>query len=136
VPLEITSREQEGIQVVDLRGSLIFGQDDLDFRNQLDRMVQARKIRVVVNLKDITHLDATGLATLEFAAAELQNAGGGLALVNLKPSHIETCIEANLGTTFRIFNDDEDAIGSFFPGREVKHYDILEFIQSREKKPL
>jgi anti-sigma B factor antagonist len=37
-----------------------------------------------------------------------------------------------LTTVFQIFNEEQAAINSFFPDREVKRFDILEFVQSQE----
>src|SRR5208337_1035821 len=36
--LEITSRAVEGIQIVGLKGQLTIGQEDLDFRAELDKL--------------------------------------------------------------------------------------------------
>jgi hypothetical protein len=36
---------------------------------------------------------------------------------------------------FELFDDDQAAINSFFPGREVRKFDILEFVKSQENKP-
>ncbi len=41
--LEITGREQEGIEILNLNEHLTFGQEDLDFRNELDRLVKYEK---------------------------------------------------------------------------------------------
>lgn len=131
--LEIVQREQEGIAIVDLKGHLTFGQGDAHFRSELDRLVQAERFRVVLNLIDVGEIDTTGLGTLLFALAKLQKAGGGLALVNLKPLHIEVVLEAKLAAVFEIFKTDQDAINSFFPGREARRYDILEFVRSQEE---
>ena len=135
MPLQITAREQEGIQIVDLHGRLTLGPEDLVFRTELDALVRAGKNRVVLNLTQVNDLDSTGLGTLLFALAELQKAGGNLALVNMSHPHLELLVEARLDATFRIFADDQDAINSFFPDRELKHYDILEFVRSRQQKP-
>jgi len=131
--LEIVQREQEGIAIVDLKGHLTFGQGDAHFRSELDRLVQAERFRVVLNLIDVGEIDTTGLGTLLFALAKLQKAGGGLALVNLKPLHIEVVLEAKLAAVFEIFKTDQDAINRFFPGREARRYDILEFVRSQEE---
>ena len=128
--LEIVQREQEGIAIVDLKGHLTFGPGDSHFRSELDRLVLAKHIRVVLNLKDVGEIDTTGLGTLLFALAKLQKAGGGLALVNLKPLHIEAVLGAKLAAVFEVFKTDQDAINSFFPGREARRYDILEFVRS------
>jgi anti-sigma B factor antagonist len=129
--LEITHREDEGIDVLDLNGQLTFGQEDLDFRAALDRLVTAGKIRVALNLGNLHKLDTTGLGTLLFARAKLRKAGGNLAVFNLKPSHIELLTAAKLETVFEVFRQEQDAISSFFPDREVQRYDILEFVESK-----
>jgi anti-sigma B factor antagonist len=80
-------------------------------------------------------MDTTGLRTLLFARAKLRKAGGDLALVNLKPSHSKVLVEARLASVFEVFKEDQDAINSFFPGREVQRYDILEFARSTRQVP-
>jgi anti-sigma B factor antagonist len=132
--LEVIHKEHEGIEILDLKGRLTFGQEDLDFRTALDRLVKAGKIRVVLNLSDLAKLDTTGLGTLLFALAKLRKAGGNLAIFNVKLSHIELLTEARLEAVFEVFQDEQDAINSFFPSREVKRYDILEFVESKKLK--
>jgi anti-sigma B factor antagonist len=132
--LEIIHGENEGIEILDLNGQLTFGQEDLDFRNELDRLVKAGNIRVVLNLSDLRKLDTTGLGTLFFAVAKLRKAGGNLAIFNMKPSHMEPLVEANLEAVFEVFQNEQDAINSFFPDRDFKRYDVLEFVESNLKK--
>jgi len=129
--LEIIRQEQEGVQIVDLKGHLTIGPEDLQFRRELDRLVLASQVRIVLNLNDVGEIDTTGLGTLLFALAKLQKAGGGLALVDLKPLHITVVLEAKLAAVFEIFKTNQDAVNSFFPGREAKRYDILEFVRSQ-----
>jgi anti-sigma B factor antagonist len=133
--LEIIQRGQEGIEIIDLKGRLTFGQEDLHFRIELDRLVRAGRSRVVLNLNDVSEMDTTGLGSLLFALAKLRKAGGNLALVNLKPSHIAVLVAARLATVFEVFKEDQDAINSFFPDREVRRYDILEFAGSKQQEP-
>ncbi len=114
---------------------LTFGLEDLRFRRELDELVRAGKSRVVLNLANVSELDTTGLGTLLFAVAKLRKAGGDLALVNVGPSHIKVLMEARLTSVLAVFKDDQDAINSFFPGREVQPYDILEFARSIEQVP-
>jgi anti-sigma B factor antagonist len=127
--LEFVQREQEGIEIVDLKGSLTFGQDDLSFRSELDRLARTGKNHVILNLNDVDDIDTTGLGTLAFAVAKVRKAGGNLALVNLKPKHIEILVEAKLGRVFEVFENDQEAINSFFPDRDFQRYDILEFVR-------
>ena len=129
--LEIIQREQEGIQIIDLKGHLTFGPGDLRFRSELDKLVLAKQIRVVLNVEALGEIDTAGLGTLLFALAKLQKAGGGLAMVNLRPLHIQVVLEAKLVAIFEVYKTDQDAINSFFPGREAQRYDILAFVRAQ-----
>jgi anti-sigma B factor antagonist len=133
--LEIIQREQEGVQIIDLKGHLTFGPADSLFRSELDKLVLAKQIRVVLNLEALGEIDTAGLGTLLFALAKLQKAGGGLALVNLRPLHIEVVLEAKLVAIFEVYKTDQDAINSFFPGREAQRYDILAFVRTQGEPP-
>ncbi len=128
--LQMLHRKKEGIEILDLKGSLTLGQEDLDFRECLDRLLQSESIRVALNLDDLRELDSTGLATLLFAREQLRKAGGNLAIFNLHQSHIELLVDEQLETAFEVFQAEQDAIDSFFPGRKVKAYDVLEFVET------
>jgi len=39
-----------------------------------------------------------------------------------------------LATAFETFNDEQDAINSYYPDRKVKAFDILEFVQKMKKE--
>ena len=128
--LEMLHRKKEGIEILDLKGSLTLGQEDLEFRESLDRLLQSGNIRAALNLDDLRELDSTGLATLLFAREQLRKAGGNLAIFNLHQSHIELLVDAQLETAFEAFQTEGDAVDSFFPNRAVKAYDVLEFVEA------
>ena len=39
-----------------------------------------------------------------------------------------------IDTIFDVFNDETDAINSFFPGRAVKKFDILSFVRQMKEQ--
>jgi anti-sigma B factor antagonist len=134
--LEFIHGEREGIEILTLHGNLTFGGEDLDLRRELDSLIKAGKIRVAFNLINLSKLDTTGLNTLVFGREELRRAGGNLAIFNLNRSHIELLVEMQLETAFDVLPTEADAIDSFFPDRQIKRYDILEFVESlKVKKP-
>lgn len=130
--LEITQGRQEGIAIFDLKGRLVIGEEELQFRGALDRLVRAGENRLVLNLDDVDEIDTASVTALLFALATLRKARGGLAIVNVKPPHIATLVESRLAAVFDIFKEDQDAIDSFFPDREFHYYDILEFMRSTQ----
>ena len=62
----------------------------------------------------------------------LQKAGGALKLVNLNRRNLELVLLTKLSTVFQIFADEQEAVNSFFPDREIKHFDILSFVQQQQ----
>jgi anti-sigma B factor antagonist len=43
-------------------------------------------------------------------------------------------VMTKIDSIFEVFDDETDAINSFFPGRAIKRFDILTFLQqSREE---
>ena len=130
--LRIEERENEGITVLDLSGPVTFGDADLRLRERLRALHQSGKVNVILNLKEVNHLDSTGLGTLVYALAKLRKAGGNLALLNLKRAHLELFVLTKLAFTFELFEDEQDAVNSFFPGRTVKRFDVLRFVRQEE----
>jgi anti-sigma B factor antagonist len=88
-----------------------------------------------LNLKNVSEIDSTGLGTLVFGLARLRKSDGRLALVNLNRSHLKLFLLTRLAIAFEFFDDEQDAVNSFFPDRAVKHFDILSFVE-REPGPV
>jgi anti-sigma B factor antagonist len=127
--LHIEERESEGIMILDLKGPLTLGHGDLELRDRLPALHQSGKVNIILNLKDVSDIDSTGLGTLVFGLARLRKAGGRLALANLDRAHLELFLLTKLAIAFEFFDDEQDAVNSFFPDRALKHFDILKFVQ-------
>ena len=65
----------------------------------------------------------------------LKKAGGALKLVNPNKRNVELLLLTKLHTIFEVFNEEQDAVNSFFPDREIKHFDILSFVQAEKDEP-
>jgi anti-anti-sigma factor len=132
--LQIEQRETEGIVILDLKGRLVFGPEDVALRQRLQALREAGDINVALNLKDVSDLDTSALGTLVYCATKFQEAGGRLVLINLSPSHTELSNTVRLNTAFDIYPDEVAALNSFFPDRVVPRYDILEFVEELERR--
>lgn len=131
--LEIQSREREGIKILDLSGKLTVGGAS-DLRERVSAETSGGSLQQLLNLKEIEYIDSTGLGTLVICFMAVQKAGGALKLVNLNRRNLELVLLTKLSTVFQIFNEEQEAINSFFPDREIKHFDILSFVQ-QQKEP-
>ena len=131
--LIIREREIEGVRVLDLKGRLTVGDEVALLREKLKGETAAGQKMVVLNLQDVDYIDSTGLGSLVICYTSLQKAGGALKLVNLNRRNIELLVLTKLTTVFEIFNDEQDAVNSFFPGRHIRKFDILTFLQSQRE---
>jgi anti-sigma B factor antagonist len=131
--LIIREREIEGVRVLDLKGRLTAGDEVALLREKLKAETAAGQKMVVLNLQDVDYIDSTGLGSLVICYTSLQKAGGTLKLGNLNRRNIELLVLTKLTTVFEIFNDEQDAVNSFFPGRHIRKFDILTFLQSQRE---
>jgi anti-sigma B factor antagonist len=129
--LEIQSREREGVRILDLSGRLTVGGAS-DLREKVTAETAAGSLQQILNLKEIDYIDSTGLGTMVICYMAVQKAGGSLKLVNLNRRNLELVLLTKLSTVFQIFNEEQEAINSFFPDREIKHFDILSFVQKQK----
>lgn len=130
--LEINRREKEGISILDLSGRLVVGGAASLLREKLNEEVTNRGVKVILNLKEVDYIDSTGLGTMVICYTTLQKSGGSLKLLNLNRRNIELLLLTKLSTVFQIFGEEQEAVNSFFPEREIKHFDILSFVQSQK----
>lgn len=121
--LEVEQRERDGVVILDLDGRLVQGDEDLALRQRLESLAKAGHRNLILNLKKVTEIDTTGEGTLEFCAEKFREVGGKCVLLNANPDDV-----FKLSTTFDTYQDEVDAVNSFFPDRKVPHYDILEFV--------
>ena len=130
--LDIQRREKEGIVIFDLKGRLVVGDASL-LREKVNEEVAGGKPNIAVNLADVDYIDSTGLGTLVICYTSLQKTGGALKLYNLNRRNIELLLLTKLSTVFHIFGEEQEAINSFFPEREIKRFDILSFVQQHKE---
>jgi anti-sigma B factor antagonist len=130
--LQIEEREKEGIVILYLKGSLTLDDGDLPLRDRLAALQQSANVNVILDLKEVTHIDSTGLGTLVLGLARLRKAGGRLALLNVNRTHLKLFLLTRLAISFEFFDDQQDAVNSFFPDRELKQFDVLEFVKQEE----
>ncbi len=127
--LEIKQREREGIVVLDLRGRITVGDEAGALRDAFGHL--AGPANVILNLRDVDFIDSTGLGALVVGFTSLRKRGGRLKLENVSRRNIELLVFTKLTTVFEIFNDEQDAVNSFFPDRAIKHFDILSFVKEQ-----
>jgi anti-sigma B factor antagonist len=130
--IEIQQTEREGIVIVRLNGRLTVGPEVGTFRERMQKLFDSGRRSIILDMKDVDYIDSTGLGALVMAHTSQQRAGGKIKLLNLSRRSIELLVMTKLSIIFEVFDDEQNAINSFFPDRELKRFDILSFVQQHQ----
>jgi anti-sigma B factor antagonist len=134
MPLEINQRQREGITVLDLKGRITVGPEASALREKVAALDLAGERKLIFNMAEVDYIDSTGLGALVVCATSLRKKQGNVKLVNLSRRHIELLVMTKLATVFETYPDEQDALNSFYPDRENKTFDILDFVQHIKKE--
>jgi anti-sigma B factor antagonist len=132
--LEFQQRDHEGITVVDLKGRLTMGQEVTSFRALVEKLNSKSAPSVILNMDQVDYVDSTGLGTLVMCSTSVRKVNGTVKLLNLNRRNIELLVATKLATIFEIFNDEQDAVNSFFPDRKINRFDILSFVKQMKEE--
>lgn len=129
--LDIQESSREGISILTLKGRLAVGESSI-VREAIQAMAAQGKTKVVLDLSNVDYIDSTGLGALVICYTSLKKQDGALKLVNPNKRNLELLLLTKLHTIFEVFTEIQDAINSFFPDRQIKHFDILSFVKQQE----
>jgi anti-sigma B factor antagonist len=132
--LEIQQRDREGVAVLEMKGRITVGKEATALRERVSELAAAGTRNLVFNLEGVDYIDSTGLGALVMCATSLRKAGGNVKLVNLNRRNIELLVMTKLATSFEIFTDEGDAVGSYYPDRKIKTFDILDFVNKMKNE--
>ena len=130
--LEMSQKEIEGITILGLHGRLVAGADVAELRSRFDALLAQRIINIILDLANVQYIDSSGLGALVIGHSQAKKAGGALKLLNVSKRSAQLLILTKLSTVFEIFDDEPAALNSFFPDREVKGFDILDFVKEAQ----
>ena len=132
--LSLEQREREGIVLLDGKGRITAGEETAGFRAEMDALIAASKVNIILNLAEVDFIDSTGLGALVVASSEMKKRDGKIKLVHLNKRNVELLVVTKLTTIFDIFDDEQDAVNSFFPDRQVRAFDLLAFVRDMKQE--
>lgn len=111
--LNISTRRQDSVVIVDLEGQIRLGETNINLHNALRGLVEAGEKKVLVNLANVNSIDSSGLGELVAGYATLEKNGGDMKLLNLTERVAELMMITKLLTVFEVFDNEAEAIESF-----------------------
>lgn len=111
--LNIRERRISDVTILDLEGRIKIGDESISFRNAIRQLLAEGKNKILLNLKNVTHIDSGGLGELISGYVALHKAGGNLKLLHLNQKVHELMTITKLLTVFDIYDDESAAVDSF-----------------------
>jgi anti-sigma B factor antagonist len=108
----MSTRALEGVMIVDCSGRLIFGEESASLRDMVKKLLSDNP-RLVMNLREVNHIDSGGLGTLVSLYTTARNAGGAVKLASLSKRVGDLLQVTKLLTIFEVFDDEDAAARSF-----------------------
>jgi anti-sigma B factor antagonist len=132
--LQIQQRDREGITLIDMKGRLVAGDEVGAFRESIEQLAKAGSPKIILNMREVDFIDSLGLGTMVMCCTRLKKSGGIAKLSQLNRRNLELLLLTKIDTIFEVFDDETEAVNSFFPDRAIRRFDILDFVQQMERE--
>ena len=113
--MKSSSRQVDGVTIVDLSGSITLDQGSVVLRKTVKGLSEQGSRKILLNLGGVTGVDSSGIGELVSAYTSVRNAGGELKLLNLTREVHDLLRITKLCTVFDIEDDETSAIAAFQP---------------------
>jgi anti-sigma B factor antagonist len=113
VTMKASTRQVNGVTVIDLSGRITLGEGSVVLRDTIrDAVAQGNK-KILLNLCDVTYIDSSGIGELVSGFTSVRNQGGELKLLNLTKKVHDLLQITKLYTVFDVKDDEAQAVASF-----------------------
>jgi anti-sigma B factor antagonist len=99
--------------VVALDGRIVLGEETNKLRESVKNLVSQGKTKVVLDMKNVTMIDSSGLGALVAAYSSAKSGGASVRLCNLGAHFNQLLQITKLLTVFEVAKTEEDAVRSF-----------------------
>jgi anti-sigma B factor antagonist len=113
VTMKASSRQVNGVTVVDMMGRITLGEGSVVLRDTIRDLLGKGEKKILLNLGNVTYIDSSGIGELVSAFTSVRNQGGELKLLNLTKKVHDLLQITKLYTVFDIRDDETAAVGAF-----------------------
>jgi anti-sigma B factor antagonist len=111
--LTITSREVDGVAVLDLSGRITLGEGSVQLRDAIRELLSSGSKSILLNMGDVSYIDSSGLGELVSAYTSAKNQSAELKLLSLTKKVQDLLQLTKLYTVFDIYDEEAKAIASY-----------------------
>lgn len=112
--LDVSTREVDGVTIVDLSGRITLGDESSGkLRETVRNLLSNGAKKILLNLGDVDYIDSSGLGELVSAYTTASNQGAKVKLLNVQAKVQDLLQITKLYTVFDTFENEAEAILSF-----------------------
>jgi anti-sigma B factor antagonist len=113
VSMKVSTRQVDGVTILDLSGRITLGEGSVQLRDAVRDLLTKGQKQILLNLADVNYIDSSGIGELVSAYTTGRNQGGELKLLNLTKKVHDLLQITKLYTVFDVKDDEASAIASF-----------------------
>jgi len=111
--VKLTNRQVGDVTVIDVAGRITLGEGSSTLRDALRDLVKQDHKKILLNLKEVTYIDSSGIGELVSAYTTITNQSGHLKLLSLTHRVKDLLQITKLYTVFDVHEDEAHAVRSF-----------------------
>ena len=111
--MKASTRQVDGVTIVDLSGRITLGEGSVVLRDTIKDLLGKGQKKILLNLGDVSYIDSSGIGELVSAFTSVRNQGGELKLLNLTKKVHDLLQITKLYTVFDVKDDEAAAIAAF-----------------------
>jgi anti-anti-sigma factor len=108
--MQINQRQRGDVAVLELSGTLHCGSGERVLEQTIQEITRQGCVRIVMNLRDVTHIDTMCLGIFIAAQVRCQRQRGGVALLETPPRIRHLLSIARLNQFLPAFETEEEAV--------------------------
>lgn len=106
--MKMSLKENQEIRILEVSGEIDF-HSSRELRDKFQEILEKKCSKLLVNLKKVSYIDSSGLATFVEALQRINRVGGKLVLVGLVPAVRGVFEIAKLDSIFALTDSEEKA---------------------------
>lgn len=111
--IKTSTRQIDNVVIVDTIGELRLGEGTNVLRQVISELIGQDYKSILLNLRDVRHIDSAGVGELMSCYTSVRNHGGQLKLMNLSKNVHNLLQITKLYTIFEVVDDESAAVASF-----------------------
>ncbi|MEU1220311.1 STAS domain-containing protein [Streptomyces microflavus] len=110
---QVNRRTVGDVSIVAVTGKITIGVGDVVLRGAVQDELNDGSTKILLDLKNVTTIDSSGIGELVSAYTRATNRGAKLKLVNLPPKIHDILAITQLITVFDVYDTEDEAVKSF-----------------------